>query len=98
MGDDGVARDDEAVIAVDQSGIACLQQHACGDLRAVLGGRIDLLVFATGGDDAEHRSQRQVLTRCDRDAVARVEVGCFVLEQVAQVQGFGENGHFRSPS
>lgn len=41
--------------------LAKLEQHACGDLCAALGGRVELLDLAAGGHDADDGAQQEVL-------------------------------------
>ena len=59
------------------SGVVCVPSS---------GRRVDLLDLPVGGDDAEHRTQRQVLAS-DGDAVARIDWRSG-LEQVAQVRAW----------
>jgi hypothetical protein len=87
VGDDGVARDDEAVVG-RSGGVAGLQQHASGDLRAVLADGSICLTLPVAVTMPTAPSGR--FWPGHGDAVARVEVGGFVLEQVAQVHRFGE--------
>nr|CUV56351.1 protein of unknown function [Ralstonia solanacearum] len=92
-GDDGVARDQEAVVTVGQVSVARLHQHTGGVLAAIGGGRVKLLDLARGGHHADHGAQGQGLAGGHGDALARVQVGRLVFEEVAQVQWFLKDRH-----
>ena len=55
---------------IDQLRVGRLQQYACGELAAVGGRWIQHPDLAGGGDDADHRAEREDLAGSDRHAVA----------------------------
>ena len=93
-GDDGVTGEQEGVVAIDQRGVDRGQQNAGDVFGAVSGDRIKALQLAGGRYAADYGAEFQVLAGGDGDLLAGiVEVGRLVLQEIAEIEAFGDGGH-----
>ena len=85
--------DQDRVVAVDQSGVDLIAQHADSRFRPVTGRGIKPLEFGRDRFTTDNRAERKVLCRSDGILLARVKVRRFVLQEVAEIFGLRDSRH-----